>query len=109
MHPTVRSERENLHHRSGAAMLKVALIDDPFVDLYAERAHQAHQHRHVRTVTQPGEAPQVVAFPRAVPRFASSGVVGCSAAAEKRELPPDPFVSTGQGFSSWWAIPDLNQ
>ena len=60
-------------------MLKVALIEDPSVDLHAERAHQPHQHRHERTVTQPDEAPQVVAFPRAVPHFLVGGrwLLGC--------------------------------
>ena len=80
MHPAVRGQRENLHHRGGAATPEVALIEDPSVDLHAERAHQPHQHRHERTVTQPGEAAQVVAFPHGTAlRFA--GAAGCSAAA----------------------------
>jgi hypothetical protein len=52
MHPTVRRQGENLHHCCGAAALEVALIDDPSVDLHAELAHPAHQHRHGHTIAE---------------------------------------------------------
>jgi hypothetical protein len=57
MQPVVPRQRQQLHHRGGAATLEAVLIDDPTINLHAERAHQAHQHLHHRTLTPTAKAP----------------------------------------------------